>query len=138
MGGRGKSTVIKSASIPVELAELMEANNISPSEAMRTGIIAILEGRKFVTVNEELERILDEKGIVKVEKKGDVDRLVRDVPVYQLPPELRAKKLAMNLMKSVKDTMMIDFHKIVEVAAANNVPIEAITRELKKLDVDII
>lgn len=60
MGGRGKSTVIKSASIPVELAELMEANNISPSEAMRTGIIAILEGRKFVTVNEELERILDE------------------------------------------------------------------------------
>ncbi|MGE4487452.1 MAG: hypothetical protein AB7C95_06465 [Synergistaceae bacterium] len=138
MGGRGKSTVIKSASIPVELAELMEANNISPSEAMRAGIIAILEGRKFVIVNDEIERILDEKGIVKVEKKGDVDRLVRDVPVYQLPPELRAKKLAMNLMKSVKDTMMIDLHKIVEVAAANNVPIEAITRELKKLDVDII
>lgn len=138
MGGRGKSTVIKSASIPVELAELMEANNISPSEAMRAGIIAILEGRKFVTVNDEIERILDEKGIVKVEKKGDVDRLVRDVPVYQLPPELRAKKLAMNLMKSVKDTMMIDLHKIAEVAAANHVPIEAITRELKKLDVDII
>lgn len=138
MGRRGKSTVIKSASIPVELAKLMETNNISPSEAMRVGILSILEGREYVFVDQKLEELFREKETVKLETPRDAREVMDKMPVSQLPVELKVKKIAMNIYERVKDTMVIDRWEVVDAAATSGVPIEDLEEELRGYGVDLI
>jgi len=138
MGNKGKSTVVKSASVPVELANLMEANNISPSEAMRVGILTILENREYIFVNEKLSELLAEKKMVKVENAKDTYDMIEEVPIHQLPKEMKAKRIAMNLYKQAKDTMTINKRKVIDFAIANGVSIGSLMKELKSYGIDIL
>lgn len=133
-----RKTVIKSASVPVELAELMEINNISPSEAMRYGILKLLENREFVIVSDELKKLLDEKEVIAVDSQDDAKEVIEKVPLYQLPEELKAKRLAKNIYNRVRDTLLVEKMKVLEIAASNGISASVLEEEVKKMGVQVI